>query len=248
VPPTTRRPVVCSTCRTPLSKGACPNHGPRNKDGSSPDKQAAARANKGVRFPPKPLEAIEVKQLLGACTDSATGRRNAALIAVLYGSGIRIAEALALHPGDISFKDGTLWIGHGKGDRQRTVAIDAEALTRIKVWLDVRPKLGLTRHRPLFCTLKGARKGAPLDSRYVRHLLPRLARRAGLNPKRRVHAHALRHTHAKELALEGKPTLLISKQLGHANISTTSGYLDHIAPAELVAALRDRPPWDTRAG
>jgi integrase/recombinase XerD len=64
--------------------------------------------------------------------------------------------------------------------------------------------------------------------------MPRLARRAGI--EKRVHPHGLRHTHAAELALEGQPMNLIQAQLGHSSLATTSRYLAHIAPAELVHA------------
>lgn len=81
-------------------------------------------------------------------------------------------------------------------------------------------------------------QGQPVHSAYVRALLPRLARRAGID--KRVHAHGLRHTHAAELALEGKPMNLIQAQLGHASLATTSSYLAHIAPAQLIEAMRAR--------
>ena len=72
----------------------------------------------------------------------------------------------------------------------------------------------------------------------MRALMPRLARRAGI--EKRVHAHGLRHTHAAELALEGQPMNLIQAQLGHSSLATTSRYLAHIAPAQLIEAMRVR--------
>jgi len=73
---------------------------------------------------------------------------------------------------------------------------------------------------------------------YVRAMLPRLAQRAGM--EKRVHPHGLRHTHAAELAQERFPVNLIQQQLGHANLSVSSRYLDHIAPQERVEALKAR--------
>ena len=58
-----------------------------------------------------------------------------------------------------------------------------------------------------------------------------------------MHAHGLRHTHAAELAREGMPVNLIQAQLGHSNLGTTSRYLAHIAPAELIEAMKKRPAW-----
>ncbi len=69
-------------------------------------------------------------------------------------------------------------------------------------------------------------------------MLPRLAKRAGI--EKRVHPHALRHSHAAELARERLPVNLIQAQLGHSSLATTSRYLAHIAPEELVEAMQRR--------
>ena len=101
-------------------------------------------------------------------------------------------------------------------------------------WLDKRAALGISPRRPLFCTLAGDR----LDPSYVRRLLPRLAVRAGI--EKHVHPYGLRHTHAAELAAEGKPVNLIQAQLGHASLATTDRYLRHIAPQQLIETMRTR--------
>jgi site-specific recombinase XerD len=115
-----------------------------------------------------------------------------------------------------------------------TIGLDSGAFAVVERWLDVRAKLGISGRAPIICTLKGK----PVASAYVRALMPRLARRAGI--EKRVHAHGLRHTHAAELALEGHPMNLIQAQLGHTSLATTSRYLAHIAPAQLIAAMRAR--------
>ena len=102
---------------------------------------------------------------------------------------------------------------HGKGDQARTVALDPGALALVERWLTERRKLGITSRRRLFCPLAGA----PLDSSYVRQLLPRLAAKAG--SEKRVHAHGFRHTHAAELAREGQPINRIRDQLGHRSLA-----------------------------
>ena len=173
-----------------------------------------------------------------ACSSRApTGIRNRALIAVLYRGGLRIAEALALEPRDVDPARGMLNVRHGKGDRQRLVGLDPAAFALLERWLDRRAALRLARRRRVFCTLQGA----PLDSSYVRRLLPRLARRAGI--EKRVHAHGLRHAHAAELAQEGVPVNVIQQQLGHGSLATTDRYLRHIAPRERVEAMRARA-WE----
>lgn len=153
---------------------------------------------------------------------------------LLYRTGLRISEALALRLADVDVAAGTIRVLHGKGDRARTVGVDAAALDVLGVWIERRQALDLPARGPLFCTLKGR----PLATSYIRALMPRLALRAGIG--KRVHAHGFRHTLASELRREGVDIAVISKQLGHATIATTSVYLDHIAPAEVVETIRRR--------
>jgi site-specific recombinase XerD len=100
-------------------------------------------------------------------------------------------------------------------------------------WLDRRRALAIGGRAPLFCTLAGR----ALKPSYARMLLPRLAAKAGI--EKRVHPHGLRHTHA-ELAAEGMPLNLVQAQLGHSSLATTDRYLRHIAPAQLIEAMRAR--------
>ena len=192
-------------------------------------------ANKGKRYPAEPLTAAEVKSLMAACSRRApTGIRNGALIAVLYDGGLRISEALALEPKDLDPDEGTIRILHGKGDRPRTIAIAHEAFTIVERWLDCRRNLSINGRKRVFCTLAGG----PLSTAYVRALLPRLARKAGI--ERRVHAHGLRHTHAAELAREGVRMNVIQAQLGHSSLATTDRYIRHIEPREVIETMRAR--------
>ena len=94
----------------------------------------------------------------------------------------------------------------------------------------------------LFCTLGG---GAVHPS-YVRTLLPRLATRAGID--KRVHPHALRHTHAFEVMMAGVPVPIIQQQLGHADLETTSRYLNHLAPTTELINRTKGMEWDMEAG
>lgn len=197
-------------------------------------------ANKGNVYPPEPLIREEIQRLIRACSHRApTGIRNRALIVTMYRGGLRVSEALSLDRKDLDPQSGSIRILHGKGDKSRTVGLDATAFDMIQRWLDVRSLLRIARG-PLFCTLKGTR----LSTAYVRKMLPRMAQRAGI--EKRVHAHGLRHTHAAELAAEGVPINVISRQLGHTNIGTTSRYLDHIAPQDVISAMQRRE-WDLQS-
>ena len=73
---------------------------------------------------------------------------------------------------------------------------------------------------------------------YVRVMFKRLGARAGI--EKRVHAHGLRHTHAAQLRAEGVDIAIISRQLGHASITTTARYLDHLAPRAVIETMRNR--------
>jgi integrase len=77
-----------------------------------------------------------------------------------------------------------------------------------------------------------------MESSYVRVMLKRLGRRAGI--EKSVHAHGLRHTHASQLRAEGVDIAVISKQLGHTSISTTARYLDHLAPRAVIETISRR--------
>jgi site-specific recombinase XerD len=163
-----------------------------------------------------------------------TALRNRALIAVLYRSGLRISEALALYPKDIDFATGAIRVLHGKGDKSRTVGIDAGAIEYVQQWLIVRQRWGTNGCHPIFCS----RSGQQLGEGYIRRLFPDLGRKAGI--QKRVHPHGLRHTHAAQLREEGIDVGIISKQLGHVSIATTARYLDHIAPAALLSVIGQR--------
>ncbi|MCC6322733.1 MAG: phage integrase family protein [Phycisphaerales bacterium] len=201
------------------------------------------------RFPAEVLTHDEVLALLGAVKGpTATAARNRALLAVMYRSGLRVSEALSLEVKDVDLAAGSIRVLFAKGGRARTVGVDAGALAVLRDWLAIRPDVanvgvaGNGRNARSRAALFCARGGGRLTTAYVRRLLPRLARLAGI--AKRVHAHGLRHTHAAELRAEGIDIGIISKQLGHVSIATTIRYLDHIAPRAVVEAVRGRE-WIT---
>jgi site-specific recombinase XerD len=187
------------------------------------------------RQPPEVLTEPEAMALIKACSSRApTGIRNRALIAVLWRSDLRISEALALELRDLDLQAGTLRVRHGKGDKPRTVGVDEQATALLARWLDRRRALGRGARAPVFCTLEGGL----VDPSYVRHLLPRLARKAGID--RRVHAHGLRHTYAAELARDRTPINIIRDALGHTTLQVTDRYLRDVAPMHVIDTIRAR--------
>jgi len=194
-----------------------------------------APANKGKTYPAEILIPDEIRALAAQCsTTSSSGIRHRALIVLLYRTGLRVGEALALRPKDVNLEIGSVTVLHGKGDHLRTVGIDPGANPHIEAWLERRETLNPPANAPLFCTLAGG----PMDTSHVRELLPRLARHAGI--QKRVHAHGLRHTHAYELMMEGIPMAIIQRQLGHASLATTNTYLSHIAPKLVIETMAKR--------
>jgi site-specific recombinase XerD len=188
-----------------------------------------------TRRPVEILTADEVKSLLRACSGRApTGIRNRAMIALGWRGGLRLGEVLALFPKDLDREAGTVNVLRGKGGKQRTVGLDPAAFALVERWLDRRRELGLNGRQPIICTLKGE----PLLQSYVRALMGRLGRKT--NIEKRVHYHALRHSHARELASENTPINVIQQQLGHSNISTTHTYLCLIAPQQVIETMQGR--------
>lgn len=191
--------------------------------------------NAGLTYPVEILTPEEVRALIKACSNRApTGIRNRALLVILYRGGLRLSEALDLTPKDIDTDTGTITVLRGKGGKRRVVGLDPGAMAVLERWLDVRRRRGLNGRQPLFCTLQGGR----MSGQQVRAMMPRLAARAGI--EKRTNPHTLRHTHAAELSRERLPVALVQQQLGHSSLATTSRYLQHIAPAELIDAIRNR--------
>jgi len=128
----------------------------------------------------------------------------------------------------------------GKGGKARTVGIPGSTCDAIARWLQVRSKLGVAGRSHLFCGIeKGAQRsnlGQKLDPSYIRHLLPRLAKKAGV--EKRVHPHGFRRSGAVRLLRTGVDVGVISRALGHSSIATTDRYLNHLHPQVVVNAMK----------
>jgi integrase/recombinase XerD len=200
--------------------------------------------NKGRKYPAEPLTATEVAALVAACSAMAPSTiRNRALLALLYRSGLRVSEILALRPSDVDLSRHSIRLLDTKSGRAQTRGFHPTADDALARWLDTRKALGAPGRGRLFCTLAGG----PLSDDYVRGLLRRLAVRAGIG--KRVHPHGLRHTFAVELEGAGTPVTTISKLLGHSSVAVTARYLDHLTNGQAVAALEATglPPSNPRS-
>lgn len=215
-------------------------------------RQGKPAQNKGRKFPPEPLSKREMLALLDACgggrEDYASpfapraacpaARRNRALIVVLWRSGLRISEALALHPHHVDLEQGAIRILHGKGDQARTVGLDRGGAMFVHEWLLERQELRLSPALPLFCVIEGPTRGQAVHAAYMRQLLKDLAVKARIF--KRVHPHGLRHTNAFELGEEGVPVHYIRRHLGHSTLAITARYMDHVHPGDVVQRIRER--------
>lgn len=187
------------------------------------------------RYPAEVLTRREIEAILETCgSESWTDRRNYALLVLLWRTGLRIAEALALRACDVDLERGAIRVLHGKGGRARTVGIDRIGVESLQGWMQEHWGMGYTSGEVLFIT----QSGLPLSQGYLRRKLPELARAAGVH--KRVHSHGLRHTHASELRAEGVDIAVIRRQLGHASLLTTVEYLDHLEPRTVIQSLRCR--------
>lgn len=166
-----------------------------------------------------------------------TGIRNRALVAIMYRSGLRPGEALALMPADVDLDAGTITVPPRKGGTRRVTGIDATTRTLVAAWGVRRGERGIGEERPLFCTLAGE----PLKAAYVRELLPRLARRARI--RKRVHPLALRYANAAELAEEGLPAPMIDRHLGVAPVGAARRYRRAVSEEDVAAAVAARA-WE----
>jgi site-specific recombinase XerD len=201
--------------------------------------------NKGRLYPADPPTVEEIVAVMREASDDRHGDRLRALIVVLWRGGLRVAEALALGERDLDARRGSLLVRNGKGGRRREIGMDAWGWDQMAPWLAARLDLPVG---PLFCVIDGPTRGRPWSGAAVRGELRRLATEADV--RRRFAPHQLRHAHALELAREGVALNIIQRQLGHANLGTTSIYLQGIDPEEIITAVRTRrgPMMSASAG
>jgi integrase/recombinase XerC len=158
-------------------------------------------------------------------------KRDAALLTLLYGCGLRLGEALSLTRADVrAARQGRLTVT-GKGRKQRIVPVLAIVAAALDDYLAASP----FRHDPLFL---GAR-GGPLNPRIVQDRLQRLRLLLGLPAT--ATPHALRHSFATHLLAGGGDLRAIQELLGHASLSTTQRYTE-VDAAGLLAVYQQAHP------
>ena len=193
------------------------------------------RAPKAARPLPKALSVEATQRLLE--TDGEASPllvQDAAMFELLYSSGLRVGELVALDLGDDPAQ-GEVTVT-GKGSKTRTVPVGAKARTALKAWLEIRFQVVVPEEKALFVGARGRR----ISPSRVWHRLTAWAKRRGL--AEHVHPHMLRHSFASHMLQSSQDLRAVQELLGHASISTTQVYthLDFQALAKVYDAAHPR--------
>jgi integrase/recombinase XerC len=199
---------------------------------------AAVRAPKIAKTLPRPLAVANAKRVADPDVAAGDGRepwihaRDAGVLALLYGCGLRISEALGLSRADFGASDVLTVIG--KGRKQRMVPLLPQVQKLIAAYVALCP-FYLPDDGPLFV---GA-KGGPLSARIIQLAMARL--RGALGLPETATPHALRHSFATHLLARGGDLRSIQELLGHASLATTQIYTE-VDAERLIEAYRNAHP------
>jgi integrase/recombinase XerD len=169
---------------------------------------------------PRTLSPRETELLIRAATGTTPrAMRDAALVELLYGGGLRVSEAVGLERAAVDLEE-RLVRCIGKGNKERIVPIGRAAAEALRRYLaHGRPYLDRRLRPELFLNARGG----PLTRAGAFLIVRRLAEKAGLDPER-VHPHLLRHSFATHLLEGGADLRSVQEMLGHADLATTQIY------------------------
>jgi integrase/recombinase XerC len=199
---------------------------------------AGVRAPKPAKRLPKALSVEQVQRLLEVQADGAPATlRDRAMFELMYSSGLRLAELVALDLGDgrLDLREGEVTVT-GKGSKTRTVPVGARARQALQDWIGARAQLAAPAERALFVGARGRR----IAPGVVEKRLRLLAARQGVQG--RLHPHMLRHSFASHVLQSSQDLRAVQELLGHASLSTTQVYthLDFQALARVYDAAHPR--------
>lgn len=225
-----------------------------------------AEAVPQVRAPRRAPEVVDryaIEEIIEHCPDTPVGRRDRAVLELLYGAGLRVSELVGLDRTDVQLDHRLLRV-RGKGRRERVVPFGRHAREALAAYLENRTIwLRDRRSDAVFVNQRGGR----LTDRSVRRIVAAAVRRTAA--VHHLHPHALRHAFATHLLEAGMDLRAIQELLGHSSLATTQVYtrvdLAHlmkvyaashpraararaqtpaVAPGDVV--VEDEPPSDTR--
>ena len=174
-------------------------------------------APKSPRKLPRVLEADRVSALLALPEEDPLAVRDRAIMELLYSSGLRLSEVVALKVRDLDLLEGLVDVT-GKGGKGRIVPVGRIARSALQTWLRTREALCSADEPGLFVT----RHGRPMSARAIQARVRRWALAQGLGLH--VHPHMLRHSFASHLLESSGDLRAVQELLGHADIRTTQVY------------------------
>ncbi len=205
------------------------------------DPAAALKSPKVPRRLPQTVSQADVVTMLGAVIKAAAvdetpaGARNLAILEVLYGSGLRVAELCGLDLGDVD-EDRRLVQVIGKGNKQRSVPISEPAFRAVQAWLLRRPEwLTEASGTAVFLGRRGGRLDPRVARRVVHQAMDAVPDAPGVGP------HGLRHAMATHLLEGGADLRSVQEMLGHTSLATTQIYT-HVSGERLRQAFRQAHP------
>jgi integrase len=183
---------------------------------------AYVAAVRGTSLPRgRALQMGELRALFATCAADPTpaGRRDAALLAILYGSGLRRSEIVALDLGDYDAETDSLQVRSGKGRKARVCSTAEGSQEKLHAWLAVRE----SAPGPLFCPVRkdGVVQLRPMSADAVRKALLKRGRAAGVAA---FSPHDLRRTMISDLLDAGADISTVQQLAGHTNVQTTTRY------------------------
>ena len=190
---------------------------------------------------PKVLSREEVAALIAAAAarDGAQGLRLNCMIELIYASGLRVSELLALPLAALA-RDPAYLMVRGKGGKERLAPLNDAARTAVKAYLEVRSALMPKGQKINLWLFPSRGAGGRLTARRFAQLLDEAAAAAGIDPER-VSPHVLRHAFATHLLEGGADLRVVQTLLGHADISTTQIYT-HVAEDRLREVVQTKHP------
>ncbi len=147
-----------------------------------------------------------------------TGIRNLCMIRLMLNIGLRVNEIINLKNEDLNWDEGTVHIEASGAASERTLWLEEAELSMLRRWAHVKPK----NSKHVFTTLSGGQ----LKDRYIREMVKRLARKAGITKD--VYPHLLRKTFAVEFIRKTGDINLLQEALGHRDLTSTQAYTKHI--------------------
>ena len=179
----------------------------------------------------------EIDRLLATIdTTTAKGRRDSAMLEVLYSCGLRVSELTSLRLSDLFFGEGYIRV-IGKGDKQRLVPVSATARSKIQHWLDDRREMEEKSRNEEAVFLNN--RGGKLTRVMIFTIIKQAAVRAGID--KQISPHTFRHSFATHLLEGGASIRQVQEMLGHESIITTEIYT-HLDNTHLRRTVEDHLP------